>query len=248
MEENTVNAWNYIHIYNQSFNFSLLIKLTTLKATQKKKKSYIPFDHNSHSTAPVIEFVLKIQRGLRIFSFVYMFEKWGSCVFLVKIWREIHFQFQGQTFWNKPMLCYEHNKTLLYTKTFHNMIHIFVAFLVVSTSLAPVLSLQSVPDSGHRQLQNCTLNPRKDIQKLRRVQAYLKKINKPAVKTIQACSLKLCANYMIIIWCLVLGLQSPDGDVIDCVPSHLQPAFDHPQLKGQKPLVEKQKFCLFLMH
>ncbi|KAH1075558.1 hypothetical protein J1N35_027886 [Gossypium stocksii] len=112
------------------------------------------------------------------------------------------------------MLCYEHNKTLFYTKTFHNMIHIFVAFLVVSTSLGPVLSLQSVPDSGHRQLQNCTLNPHKDIQKLRRVQTYLKKINKPAVKTI----------------------QSPDGDVIDCVPSHLQPAFDHPQLKGQKPL------------
>ncbi|KAA3459688.1 carboxyl-terminal peptidase [Gossypium australe] len=66
------------------------------------------------------------------------------------------------------------------------MIHIFVAFLVVSTSLGPVFSLQSVPDSGHRQLQNCTLNPHKDIQKLRRVQAYLKKINKPAVKTIQA--------------------------------------------------------------
>ncbi|GFZ12015.1 NEP-interacting protein, putative [Actinidia rufa] len=30
--------------------------------------------------------------------------------------------------------------------------------------------------------------------------------------------------------------MSPDGDVIDCVLSHLQPAFDHPQLKGQKPL------------
>ncbi|KAH7528432.1 hypothetical protein FEM48_Zijuj05G0071500 [Ziziphus jujuba var. spinosa] len=29
---------------------------------------------------------------------------------------------------------------------------------------------------------------------------------------------------------------SPDGDVIDCVPSHFQPAFDHPELKGQKPL------------
>uniref|UniRef100_A0A2N9IQW3 Neprosin PEP catalytic domain-containing protein n=1 Tax=Fagus sylvatica TaxID=28930 RepID=A0A2N9IQW3_FAGSY len=29
---------------------------------------------------------------------------------------------------------------------------------------------------------------------------------------------------------------SPDGDIIDCVMSHLQPAFDHPQLKGQKPL------------
>ncbi|KAL2646175.1 hypothetical protein AAZV13_05G036100 [Glycine max] len=31
-------------------------------------------------------------------------------------------------------------------------------------------------------------------------------------------------------------LQSPDGDLIDCVLSHQQPAFDHPQLKGQRPL------------
>ncbi|KAF4369850.1 hypothetical protein G4B88_026900 [Cannabis sativa] len=30
--------------------------------------------------------------------------------------------------------------------------------------------------------------------------------------------------------------QSSDGDVIDCVLAHLQPAFDHPLLKGQKPL------------
>ncbi|TVU21606.1 hypothetical protein EJB05_31255 [Eragrostis curvula] len=30
-------------------------------------------------------------------------------------------------------------------------------------------------------------------------------------------------------------IQSPDGDVIYCVPAHLQPAFDHPKLRGQKP-------------
>lgn len=30
--------------------------------------------------------------------------------------------------------------------------------------------------------------------------------------------------------------------MIDCVLSHLQPAFDHPELRGQKPLVI---FCLF---
>ncbi|PNX77863.1 hypothetical protein L195_g033834, partial [Trifolium pratense] len=29
---------------------------------------------------------------------------------------------------------------------------------------------------------------------------------------------------------------SPDGDIIDCVLTHEQPAFDHPLLKGQKPL------------
>ena len=39
-------------------------------------------------------------------------------------------------------------------------------------------------------------------------------------------------------------LQSPDGDIIDCVLSHKQPAFDHPLLKGQKPLV----FCTFFVN
>ncbi|CAI0398501.1 unnamed protein product [Linum tenue] len=34
-------------------------------------------------------------------------------------------------------------------------------------------------------------------------------------------------------------MQSPDGDVFDCVLSHLQPAFDHPLLKGHKPLVRQ---------
>ncbi|KAK2407876.1 hypothetical protein P8452_69826 [Trifolium repens] len=42
----------------------------------------------------------------------------------------------------------------------------------------------------------------------------LQQINKPAVKTI----------------------QSPDGDIIDCVLTHEQLAFDHPLLKGQKLL------------
>ncbi|CAN6345425.1 unnamed protein product [Urochloa humidicola] len=33
----------------------------------------------------------------------------------------------------------------------------------------------------------------------------------------------------------VKTIQSPDGDVIDCVPTHLQPAFEHPKLRGHKP-------------
>ncbi|CAH2070530.1 unnamed protein product [Thlaspi arvense] len=57
--------------------------------------------------------------------------------------------------------------------------------------------------------------PSRDIHRLRKVEAYLKRINKPSIKTI----------------------HSPDGDVIECVLSHIQPAFDHPQLRGQKPLV-----------
>uniref|UniRef100_A0A5B6Z0C1 Neprosin PEP catalytic domain-containing protein n=1 Tax=Davidia involucrata TaxID=16924 RepID=A0A5B6Z0C1_DAVIN len=87
------------------------------------------------------------------------------------------------------------------------IIFIFVAFLLlVSSSLSPALSLPTV--------SNQTFRPHQELHRLKRIKAYLRKINKPAVKTI----------------------QSPDGDVIDCVLSHLQPAFDHPHLKGQKPL------------
>eukprot|EP00250_Pteridium_aquilinum_P014665 c22130_g1_i1 orf=218-1579(+) len=44
------------------------------------------------------------------------------------------------------------------------------------------------------------------------VQRKLAEVNKPAIKSI----------------------QSPDGDVIDCVPIDKQPALDHPKLKGHK--------------
>ncbi|XP_057952215.1 protein neprosin-like isoform X2 [Malania oleifera] len=142
-------------------------------------------------------------------------------------------------FWNKPCPCYllhstrqlqciqtqpssaaqqknhctnmasspSHSHTLL-------IIPFFVAFLLVSSSLTPVLSLPTEPDSGHRQPANQTFRPGSELHRLNKIRAYLKKINKPAVETI----------------------KSPDGDLIDCVLSHLQPAFDHPQLKGQKPL------------
>ncbi|XP_076960512.1 protein neprosin-like [Bidens hawaiensis] len=62
----------------------------------------------------------------------------------------------------------------------------------------------------------------KESKKIKRIKDHLKKINKPSIKTI----------------------QSPDGDLIDCVLSHLQPAFDHPKLKGQKllePPLERPK-------
>ncbi|KAL0336114.1 UNVERIFIED_CONTAM: hypothetical protein Sradi_4823300 [Sesamum radiatum] len=54
-----------------------------------------------------------------------------------------------------------------------------------------------------------SFRPGHESKKLKFVRSHLRKINKPA---------------------------SPDGDIIDCVLSHNQPAFDHPQLKGQKPL------------
>ncbi|GER51540.1 hypothetical protein STAS_28923 [Striga asiatica] len=54
---------------------------------------------------------------------------------------------------------------------------------------------------------------------MKNIKALLNKINKPAVKVI----------------------QSPDGDIIDCVPFHLQPAFDHPLLKGEKTMRKPPK-------
>ncbi|PKA61711.1 hypothetical protein AXF42_Ash008541 [Apostasia shenzhenica] len=65
---------------------------------------------------------------------------------------------------------------------------------------------------------NITFGSSKEIRKYRRIQSRLIWLNKPSLRTFQACSI------------------SPDGDIIDCVPSHLQPAFDHPLLKGQTPL------------
>ncbi|GMP57901.1 hypothetical protein CsSME_00021785 [Camellia sinensis var. sinensis] len=95
------------------------------------------------------------------------------------------------------------------------IISIFVFFLFLASSVCPVCSSESGDDSRVNQ----TLRPGEEIQKLKMIKAHLNKINKPPVKTI----------------------QSPDGDVIDCVVSHQQPAFDHPQLQGKKPLDPPQR-------
>ncbi|XP_009619354.1 protein neprosin [Nicotiana tabacum] len=87
------------------------------------------------------------------------------------------------------------------------IISIFVFFLF---SVCSVLSLET--ENFH--LANQTFKPGDELQKMKMIKSHLMKINKPSLKTI----------------------QSPDGDIIDCVLSHQQPAFDHPHLKGQKPL------------
>ncbi|XP_068641605.1 protein neprosin-like [Aristolochia californica] len=117
--------------------------------------------------------------------------------------------------------CIEQTQTVAAEKTrqnFSNMascsckispiIPIFVAFLLV-LSVSPVAAEPADPVPA-----NQTFRPGEELQKLNWTQEKLRKINKPPVKTI----------------------QSPDGDLIDCVLSHHQPAFDHPNLQGQKPL------------
>lgn len=97
------------------------------------------------------------------------------------------------------------------------IIPIFVCFLfVASSSVRPALSSSSSLSSS---ASNQTLRSGQEFEKLEKIRAHIKKINKPAVKTI----------------------QSPDGDLIDCVLIHQQPAFDHPLLQGHKPLDRPKK-------
>ncbi|KAL6876333.1 hypothetical protein ACP4OV_012905 [Aristida adscensionis] len=100
---------------------------------------------------------------------------------------------------------------------------LLLLLLVLSLSSSSTVSAlssfsNSSSSSGSGSAGNAThtarLKPGKELLKYNRIKALLNKLNKPSVKTI----------------------QSPDGDLIDCVPSHLQPAFDQPELKGQKPL------------
>ncbi|XP_060213987.1 protein neprosin-like isoform X2 [Lycium barbarum] len=90
------------------------------------------------------------------------------------------------------------------------IISIFVFFLFFIFSVCPVLSIETEQFN----LANQTFKPGDELHKMKMIKSHLMKINKPSLKTI----------------------KSPDGDLIDCVLSHQQPAFDHPQLKGQKPL------------
>ncbi|CAN6446191.1 unnamed protein product [Victoria cruziana] len=87
---------------------------------------------------------------------------------------------------------------------------IYLLLLVCTFPASSSSSLLS-PDSG---APNRTLDVSSELRKIRRIRDHLRRINKPAVKTI----------------------QSPEGDLIDCVLSHLQPAFDHPKLRGGRPL------------
>ncbi|KAH1122510.1 hypothetical protein J1N35_005670 [Gossypium stocksii] len=82
--------------------------------------------------------------------------------------------------------------------------------LLISSSICAAHS----SETGNSQANNQTFRPEEELKKLKLVRERLNKINKPALKTI----------------------QSPDGDIIDCVLLRHQPAFDHPKLKGKKPL------------
>ncbi|KAK4741424.1 hypothetical protein SAY87_025012 [Trapa incisa] len=93
------------------------------------------------------------------------------------------------------------------------IIPIFVWLLLFAASSLAVSGASS------SETKNQTFRPGEELQKLKHIRDRLSEINKSSIKTI----------------------QSPDGDVIDCVLSHRQPAFDHPLLKGQKPLLPSER-------
>nr|XP_027192729.1 uncharacterized protein LOC101508099 [Cicer arietinum] len=87
------------------------------------------------------------------------------------------------------------------------LLHFFLFFSLVNHVYSSKTS--------YRQLVNQTFRQEEYFQKLRKTKGInLQPINKHAVKTI----------------------RSPDGDIIDCIMIHKQPAFDHPLLKGHKLL------------
>ncbi|KAK7361646.1 hypothetical protein VNO77_03717 [Canavalia gladiata] len=122
----------------------------------------------------------------------------------------------GQTHSNLATLTWKRSfPNLDFTFSLHSpiislILHFLLLLLLLLSTLCPVHSSQFTTHS----IANQTFLPKEEFHKLRTIRNRLQQINKPAVKTI----------------------QSPDGDIIDCVVSHKQPAFDHPLLKGRKPL------------
>ncbi|TVU17281.1 hypothetical protein EJB05_33301 [Eragrostis curvula] len=92
----------------------------------------------------------------------------------------------------------------------------FVAFLVLLFSSSSSSAVSSASAGGGGAGSNGTrvaFRSGEELLRWQEIVAELARVRNASVKTI----------------------QSPDGDVIDCVPTHLQPAFEHPKLRGHKP-------------
>ncbi|XP_019439212.1 PREDICTED: uncharacterized protein LOC109344944 [Lupinus angustifolius] len=114
----------------------------------------------------------------------------------------------------KPKSRTSHFCFVVETKIQHKcekIISFLLHFLLVASFVSPIYSLEFSA--------NQSFLPEEEVHKLKIVRTHLHKINKPSVKTI----------------------HSPHGDIIDCVLSHQQVAFDHPLLKDQKPLDPPEK-------
>ncbi|XP_076893067.1 protein neprosin-like [Bidens hawaiensis] len=94
----------------------------------------------------------------------------------------------------------------------HEIIPSLISVLVCSFFLfSPIYVVKGI---GNLWQENESSMSGDEYKKMKLINASLRKINKPFVKSI----------------------KSPDGDIIDCVLIHLQPAFDLPELRGTMPL------------
>ncbi|VAH72974.1 unnamed protein product [Triticum turgidum subsp. durum] len=93
---------------------------------------------------------------------------------------------------------------------------LLLALLVVSCALSVSASGGGGRGNGTRTAE---FRSGDELRAYRSIVARMDKMKKASVKTI----------------------QSADGDIIHCVPAHLQPAFDHPTLRGQKPEAEPEE-------
>ena len=132
----------------------------------------------------------------------------------------------------------------------------FLLLLLVSCSAALASAKK---DGGGKEGSQAPFRAGDERAAYRRIVSRMARMEKDSNKTIQA--IFLVTSYLPL--CLgagsarrrlpgvILGLgslcmQSPDGDIIHCVPSHRQPAFDHPKLRGQKPEVKPSSSYLHL--
>ncbi|KEH38530.1 carboxyl-terminal peptidase, partial [Medicago truncatula] len=98
------------------------------------------------------------------------------------------------------------------------MVNLLHGLFLFSLSMHCFVACLASETSNH-ELSNQTFLSEEFHLLKKMITSRLQQINKPAVKTI----------------------QSPDGDIIDCVLSHKQPAFDHLLLKGQKLLDPQER-------
>lgn len=79
---------------------------------------------------------------------------------------------------------YSANMASSWSSEISPIISIFLCFLLVLSLICPVYS----SETGNSPANNQTFRPDHELKKLKLIREHLNKINKPAVKTIQACN------------------------------------------------------------
>ncbi|KAL6627348.1 hypothetical protein ACP70R_031074 [Stipagrostis hirtigluma subsp. patula] len=88
-----------------------------------------------------------------------------------------------------------------------------VPFLLLVLVVSCSATVASAKDGGCKNGTTARFHAKHDLLAFKRIMARMDRMERDSNKTI----------------------KSPDGDIIHCVPRHLQPAFDHPKLRGKKP-------------